>query len=371
MPVAVTGMAVLSGFGRGTAPLLRGVSIGAPAFRSVRRFAVGSGSRTDLGAVHHDARSLPEELTSSVTEACAMAGLTKAERAATPLFLAIQADREVARQSAVDFRVHGARASAVEVAARCGLYPRRVYTNACTAASTALAEAASMIASGSTECAVVASGYLVDAERFALFSAGGALSDDQHVRPFSSGRRGLLLGDAVGAVVLEKAGRAGGRAQAALMSWALSGDAHHVCRPHPAGAGLARAITSALDRAGLDPQAIDYVNAHGTGTTHNDAAESAALHRALGSHSAHVAVSSSKSVHGHALEASGMLELITTVLALQSGQLPVNAGYLGADEQCGLNLVLSQSQAASDIRYALSLNAAFGGANTALVVGRA
>ncbi|MGW1616863.1 beta-ketoacyl synthase N-terminal-like domain-containing protein [Streptomyces sp. NPDC002285] len=361
-------MAVLSGFGRGFDPLVQGATTGTPAFRAMRRF-VTSHHRTDLAAVHPDTGSLSDELTSAINEACAMADLSDADRGTTPLFLAMQADREVTRKPVVDIRADGARSTAIALALRCGLSPRRVYTQACTAASTALAEAASLIAAGRLSRAVVASGYLVDAERFALFSTGGALSDDGHVRPFSRGRRGLLLGDAVGAVVLEGAEKAGKRAQATLNGWSRTGDAHHVCRPHPHGTGLARAITGALDRAGVAPQAIDYVNAHGTGTLHNDASESAALHQALADEVARVAVSSSKSVHGHALEASGMLEFIMTVLTVQSGRLPMNAGYMTVDAQCRLNLVLDQ-QPAADVRYALTLNSAFGGSNTALVVGR-
>jgi len=97
-------------------------------------------------------------------------------------------------------------------------------------------------------------------------------------------------------------------------------------------------------------------------------AEVAALYRAFGPRAGHVPVSSTKSVHGQALEASALLELIITMLALREGQLPVNAGYLGPDEDCRLDLVVDQPRPAS-ARYALSLNAAFGGANTALLVG--
>lgn len=370
-PVLVTGLAVLSGFGRGTEPLLQRAFVGATAFRSVRRF----GTRNDqhgVAAVYEDAGSLLDELATVTDQACSMAGLVLPQRGTTPLFLAVQQDHEEFRKDTVDPGTGGARGSALALAERCGLSAKRVYTNACTASSTAVAEAASAIASGYTDRAVVASGYLVDPDGYGLFAAG-AMSDDGHIRPFSAHRRGLLLGDAVGAIVLESeaaARRSGSRPLARLAGWARTGDAYHMCRPHPEGAGMARVITSALTRAGITAEAVDYVNAHGTGTMHNDAAESAALHRALGAHAPRVAVSSTKSVHGHALEAAGMLELVMTVLALRSGRLPVNAGFLEADDKCTLNLVLGGPRTTPVPRYAISLNAAFGGANTALVVGQ-
>jgi 3-oxoacyl-(acyl-carrier-protein) synthase len=215
---------------------------------------------------------------------------------------------------------------------------------------------------------VVAGGHLVDAESFTTFNAGKALAKDGRLRPFSSGRKGLLLGDGVGAVVLEAVdSRPGMRPLARLTGWGMAGDAHHVCQPHPEGLGAARAITRALDRAGLEPADLDYVNAHGTGTPYNDSAEAAALHLAFGEHAGHIPVSSTKSMHGHALQAAGFVEFVICVLALELGSLPVNSGYLGPDPDCRLDLVLDSPRPV-EARHVLSLNAAFGGANTALVV---
>jgi len=180
----------------------------------------------------------------------------------------------------------------------------------------------------------------------------------------------MLLGDGVAAVVLESAAGAANRgvpAVATLAGWGRSGDAYHVCQPRPDGSGLARAIGAALSRGRADRSQIGYVNANGTGTPFGDSSEAAALHAALGPYATQTPVSSTKSVHGHALEASGLLELVVTVLALQSGRLPVNAGFLAPDEECELDLVLGPERERRG-RYALSLNAAFGGANTALLV---
>jgi 3-oxoacyl-[acyl-carrier-protein] synthase II len=153
---------------------------------------------------------------------------------------------------------------------------------------------------------------------------------------------------------------------AEIAGWGRAGDGYHIVRPDPEGAGMARAITAALRRAGVAPAEVGYVNANASGAE-GDAAEAAALHRALGTAAATVPVSSTKSVHGHGLEGSGLLELIVTVLAVQAGKLPVNAGYLGADPACALDVIVGAPREAGG-PYALSLNAAFGGANTALLV---
>ena len=127
-------------------------------------------------------------------------------------------------------------------------------------------------------------------------------------------------------------------------------------------------MTAALQRAGAVAADIGYINAHGSGTAASDPAEANALRLALGDALETVPVSSTKSLHGQALEASGVLELIVTLLALRKGTLPVNAGYLGADDGCSLRLVLDEPLA-TDAELAMSLNCAFGGANTAIVVG--
>lgn len=130
---------------------------------------------------------------------------------------------------------------------------------------------------------------------------------------------------------------------------------------------MARAIGAALARARVLPNELGYINAHGTGTPFSDAAEAAALHRALGLAAPRVPISSTKATHGHTLEASGLIELVVTVLGMRAGKLPVNAGFLAPDGDCELNVVHPGPRAIGS-PYALSVNAAFGGANTALVV---
>ncbi|GAA3205436.1 beta-ketoacyl synthase N-terminal-like domain-containing protein [Dactylosporangium siamense] len=376
--VVLTGAAVLSAFGRGMTALADGLDAGTPAFQPVDRFDV-TGRRVGVAAAVPGSPALTDELVRVVDEACDEAKLSTAERAGAPLFLALHGDPALARVAEADRRRHSSTAFTAAIATTTGLADLplgagiRAYTTACVAASTAVADAAAAIARGELDRVVVAGGYLVDADQFSLFDAGRALSTDGQVRPFSEGRRGLLLGDGAGAVVVESAAAARERgvpALARLAGWGRAGDAYHPCQPHPEGHGLARAITAALQRAGIGPADLGYVNAHGSGTAQSDVAESAALHTALGEHAGTVPVSSTKSLHGQALEASGVLELIVTLHALRSGRLPVNAGFLAADGHCPLNLVLDGFTAVTPT-YALSLNAAFGGANTALLVGSA
>lgn len=357
----MTGASVLSAYGRGLEALLAGMLAGRPAFAPVKRFDVKS-RRVHAAATLPGSPELVTEVTGAVREACDDAGLPPSDRARCPLFLAVHGDPEL-----------GAEAFTAGVAGRAGLaeHGLRCYMSACVAASTAIADAAAMIARGYADRVVVAGGYLVESDQFALFDAGRALAGDGQVRPFSAGRRGLLLGDGVGAVVIESLESAGRRRHpplARIAGWGRSGDAYHACLPHPEGHGMARAVTAALRRAGIAASDLGYINAHGSGTGHSDPAETNALRLALGDALATVPVSSTKSLHGQVLEASGVLELIVTLLAIRKGMLPVNAGFLGADDTCRLDLVLGEPRATTT-EFAMSLNAAFGGANTALVIG--
>ena len=370
--VVVTGTAVLSAYGPGPETLLSGVLSGRPAFAPVQRFDV-SVRRVGFAAAMAGSPQLDAEVARTVREACDDAGLSPSDRARTPLFLAIHGDPAAPRAAAAGRPALGPEAFAGTVARACGLAEQdlRCYMSACVAASSAISDAAAIIARGHADRVVVAGGYLVEPDQFALFDAGRVLASDGQVRPFSAGRRGLLLGDGVGAVVIEasEAARARrARPLARIAGWGRSGDAYHPCQPRPDGHGLARAITAALQRAGAGPADIRYINAHGSGTAASDQAEANAMRLALGDAAETVPVSSTKSLHGQALEGSGVLELIVTLLALRKGMLPVNAGYLGADEGCRLRLVLDEPLA-TDAELAMSHNCAFGGANTAIVVG--
>ncbi|MEH0843966.1 beta-ketoacyl synthase N-terminal-like domain-containing protein [Micromonospora sp. CPCC 205711] len=379
-PVAISGVHAVSALGRGADAQLAGVLAGMPAFRPVRRFDTAA-RRVRVAATLPDVGTLPDELADAIDAACRAAGLSAADRAQSALLLATHGGpasqpRAFRDDRAVDDGPTGTGpevpALAGHLARRCGLGgPTRVYTAACVSASTAVADAAALIRRGDLDRVVVAAGYLVEPDQFALFDAGRALAADGAVRPFSAGRQGLLLGDGVAAVVLESAAaarRRGASPPATVAGWGRAGDAYHPCQPDPQGRGLARAVGAALHRAGLPADTVGYVNANATGTGFSDASEAAALRLALGARAARVPVSSTKALHGHALEASGLLELVVTVQALRHGKLPVNAGFLGPDEACPLDVITDAPRPVTT-PYALSLNAAFGGANTALLVG--
>ncbi|GAA1939971.1 beta-ketoacyl synthase N-terminal-like domain-containing protein [Kitasatospora viridis] len=358
----ITGLGVLSAFGRGLAPLAAATARATTGFTEVTRFDV-SRRTTRRAALLPDPPPLARAVLDAVADACHQSGLPT-EPGDTPLLLALHSDLRT-----------GAVAEAVTSGSTALGLPgvTRVYTGACVAAAGAVADAAALVVSGRHPRVVVAAGHLVEPGVFAAFDAGRALARDGELRPFSSGRTGTLLGDAAAAVVVEAhtaAAARGARPLARLAGWGRSGDAHHVCRPRPDGEGVARAARAALARAGVAPSEVGYVNANGTGSPMSDLAEARALRAVFGEALDELPVSSSKSVHGHALEASALLELVVTIAALESERLPVNAGWLGPDPEIGLNLVLAGPRADRP-RYAMSLNSAFGGANTALLVAAA
>ncbi len=251
--------------------------------------------------------------------------------------------------------------------------PRLTFTNACVASAAAIIHGCRLISSGRADVAVCGGGYLVEEETFGKFDSGRALSRDGMVRPFSADRSGLLLGDGVAVVVLESAEhtrRRGARPLASVAGWGAATDAHHIAQPHPEGVGLARAARQAMRLAGdPDGAALGYVNAHGTGTKYNDGAETRGLRAAFPGRAESIPVSSTKSTTGHLLEAAGIVEFVITLLALTDGVLPPTAGFTAPDPECDLDYVPNRPRQA-DLRRALTINAAFGGANTALVLER-
>jgi nodulation protein E len=187
-------------------------------------------------------------------------------------------------------------------------------------------------------------------------------------RPFSRDRQGIVLAEAAGVIVLEAWDRAverGAQIRAELAGYGATADAEHITQV--ALAGPVRATRLALSQANLAPEDIDYVNAHGTGTRLNDVTETAVIKEAFGPHASRLAVSSTKSMHGHAIGASGGLELIATVLAVQHGVAPPTAHYTEVDPQCDLDYVPNAARSMT-IRAAVSNSFAFGGLNAVLVV---
>ena len=188
--------------------------------------------------------------------------------------------------------------------------------------------------------------------------------------PFDAERSGFVMGEGAGMLVLEEYEHAkarGAKIYAEVAGYGANCDAHHITAPAPGGAGGAACMAQALADAGMEPEAIGYINAHGTATHMNDACETAAIHTTFGDHAARLAVSSTKSMTGHLLGAAGAVEAIFTAMALVEGYLPATIGYQVPDPACDLDIVPNQGRKA-DIKAALSNSLGFGGHNACIVL---
>jgi nodulation protein E len=255
--------------------------------------------------------------------------------------------------------------------------PTLCFTTACAAAAHAIGEAGEIIRSGRAD--VMLAGGSEAPITFAVMRCWEAMrvlappgSDAAHAcRPFSRDRSGLVLGEGAGILILESWERARGRGAtilAELAGYGTTADAGHITQPGVDAP--ARAITLALNQAGVQPEAVSYVNAHGTGTKLNDTTETEIIKRAFGAHAPRLAISSTKSVHGHAIGASAALELIAAILAIRNGVVPPTANYTEADPECDLDYVPNEPREMT-VDMALSNSFAFGGLNAALLVKRA
>jgi len=240
--------------------------------------------------------------------------------------------------------------------------------SACASSNHAIGQAFHMVRNGMLDVAVtggsdapVVFGFLKGWEALRVLTADAC-------RPFSRDRSGLAIGEGAGIVVLEAWDRAvarGARIHAELVGFGMSADAGDITAPDAAGA--AAAMRAALDDARLEAASVGYVNAHGTGTRLNDRAESAALARVFGARLPELPVSSTKSMIGHCMVASGALELVVTVLALREGVLPPTIGFRVADPECAVDCIPNAARPVS-AGVALSNSFAFGGLNAVLAV---
>jgi len=190
-------------------------------------------------------------------------------------------------------------------------------------------------------------------------------------RPFDAKREGFIFSEGAGAIVLESLEHAqarGGKIYAELLGHSSSSDGYHVASPDPHALGPARAMRWALEDAGLEPKEIDYVNAHGTSTPLNDPMETRAIKMVFGEHAHRLAISSTKSMLGHAMGASGTLEAIICALSIREGIIPPTINYEYPDPQCDLDYVPNQARR-QQINIALSNSFGLGGQNACLIIG--
>ena len=188
-------------------------------------------------------------------------------------------------------------------------------------------------------------------------------------RPFDKNRDGFVIGEGAGIVVLEELEHAlarGAKIYAEIVGYGATGDAYHITAPAPAGEGGARAMKMAVNDAGLKPEEIDYINAHGTSTDYNDKFETFAIKEVFGDHAYNLAVSSTKSMTGHLLGAAGGVEAIFTVLSIKDGIMPPTINYETPDPECDLDYVTNKARQ-KEISAAMSNSLGFGGHNATIV----
>ena len=257
--------------------------------------------------------------------------------------------------------------------------PNFAVVSACATSSHAIGEAwrmmkwgeADVMIAGGSEASMTPFGYAAFCAMKAM-STGFNDAPQKASRPFDAKRDGFVMGEGASTVILETLEHAkarGATIYAELVGYAASCDAHHMTMPDPEGKGLALALRNALKNAGLKPEDVDYINAHGTSTHYNDKFETLAMKSVFGEHAQKLSISSTKSMTGHLLGAAGALEAAILAKSLQTGVIPPTINYEFPDPECDLNYVPNQS-IKRDIKVGMSNNLGFGGHNASLVMKR-
>jgi 3-oxoacyl-[acyl-carrier-protein] synthase II len=392
--VVVSGLGVVSPYGAGTKTFWAGLAAGTCAIRPITlietegfRARVAAEVPADvlpaLGVSSRRARADRLAL-AAAREALADAGLGPSDRAEAALVIGavgggmLEGEAwywEETRTGRPSPRITALRSilpytHAETLGWRLGISgPKETVVMACASGAASIALAADLVRAGVVPLALAGG---VDALTRICFMGFNALKllDPEPCRPFDRDRRGMSIGEAAAFVVLEDPDRCrarGGRVLAELLGAGVSTDAHHVTSPQPDGEGMERAMSLALSDAGIDAAAVDYVNAHGTGTLQNDRTEALALARVFGA--GRVPVSSTKSLVGHTMAAAGSLEAVATVLALQHGLIPPTANLAHVDPEIPFDCVPVTARPAP-LEIALSNSFGFGGQNVSLVFGR-
>jgi 3-oxoacyl-[acyl-carrier-protein] synthase II len=249
--------------------------------------------------------------------------------------------------------------------------PRLSLMTACSSSATAIGVGYDMIRLGRVSRAIVGGTETLCRFTFGGFSALRAM-DDGPCRPFHLERQGLTLGEGAAILVLEEAEAAHGRSiqpYAEIAGYGVSADAHHLTAPAPDGRGAILAMRAAINNAQVDPCQVDYINAHGTGTRHNDPIEIAAIRKVFGPHAENVAISSTKAMTGHTLGAAGAIEAAICATAMQEELIPPTLRLDHPDPACDLDLVPLTSRHAA-LSIVMSNSFAFGGNNTSIILRR-
>jgi 3-oxoacyl-[acyl-carrier-protein] synthase II len=289
--------------------------------------------------------------------------LEKGPSRVSPFFLVQSIINEAAGQISIKYKAGG---------------PNTATVTACSTGTHAIGESFRMIARGDAD-AMFAGGAEAPITPLSLagFSAMKALSErndepQKASRPFDAKRDGFVMGEGAGIVFLEELGRAldrGARILAEVVGYGATGDAYHVTAPPPDGDGACRAMLRALEDAGVRPDEVGYINAHGTSTPYNDRTETIAIKKAFGEHARHIGVSSTKSMTGHLLGAAGGVEAGITALCLRHQVMTPTINYEFPDPECDLDYVANAARPA-ELVYGLTNSFGFGGTNGTLLLRR-
>ncbi len=249
--------------------------------------------------------------------------------------------------------------------------PSMTVSTACSSGGDAITLAYTLLVAGAADAMVVMAGESTISPLFIQsLSKAGALSKSGNSRPFDKNRDGFVIGEGGGALILETEEHAlkrGATIKAELLGCANNTDAYHPVSPEPNGNGAAGCMRQALEVAGIEPRAIDYVNAHGTATIKGDYAETLALKTVFGDYA--VPVSSTKGATGHMMGAGGITEVIACIKSIETGIIAPNINYSEKDEGCDLNLIVNEP-ANIKVDVAMSNALGFGGQNSSIIVGR-
>jgi 3-oxoacyl-[acyl-carrier-protein] synthase II len=256
--------------------------------------------------------------------------------------------------------------------------PNSTVVTACAASANAIGDAAALIQRGAADV-MVAGGGEAAITRFAMggFAQARALSTNNDdptgaSRPFDAERDGFVMGEGAAILILEEYQHAidrGANIYGEFLGYGMSADGYHITLPRPGGAGASRAMQAALLDADMQPEELDYINAHGTSTQANDKTETAAIKTAFGDYAYKVPISSTKSMTGHLLGAAGAIESLSCLLAIRDGILPPTINYTTPDPDCDLDYVPNTAREV-DISTAMTNSFGFGGHNVSLIFGR-
>ena len=249
---------------------------------------------------------------------------------------------------------------------------------ACATSTHAIGEAFRIIQRGEAECMLAGGAEAaVTPVAYGGFCSARAMSTrndepEKASRPFEAQRDGFVIGEGAGIVVMEameSALKRGAPIYGEVIGYGMSGDAYHITAPDPDGRGAYLCMKRALNDGGINPENVDYINAHGTSTPHNDKIETKAIKELWGEHAYHLAISSNKSMFGHLLGAAGGVEMVATMLTLQNQVIPPTINYMERDPECDLDYVGNTARPAQ-VEVAVSNSFGFGGTNSCLVVRR-